>query len=137
MADQEALLALKSARSDWVPSRLEILSEKQKRLQQSLNFLGEGLKNHFALEEDALPPFLGEFLMRSLLLAHQKIRKLLEDAKSLITDANLEGLSQEELMSRDSYLQHAIGSLSDQIEEHAEREEILLEMLKQVLVEPG
>ena len=75
ITDQEAITALKRARPDWIPGRLVTTSERQERLWQTLSFLDEGLKNHFALEEKILPPLLGEFLMRALVTQHREIRK--------------------------------------------------------------
>jgi len=137
VTDQEALITLKGARSDWTTDRQEMLSEKQKKLQQAMNFLDEGLTNHFASEEEALPALLGGLLMQSLLVEHREIRRVLDDAKSIVTNTNLAGLSQEELVSKGSEIQQAVNSLCRLIEEHADKEDILLEMLRRVLTEKG
>ncbi len=50
MVDRQALNALTRARADWIPGRLDILSKEQKKLQETLGFLHEGLRNHFAYE---------------------------------------------------------------------------------------
>jgi hemerythrin len=137
VSDQEALNSLKSTRSDWVPGQLEILSEKRNKLQQTINFLDEGLRNHFAREEEVLPAVLGGFLMQALRREHQEIEKLIHDANLLVVSTNLEGLSQEELTSYDSKIKQTVSSISRLIEGHTDREDIFLEMVWRVLEEGG
>ncbi len=137
VSDQEALNSLKSTRSDWVPGQLEILSEKQNKLQQTINFLDEGLRNHFAKEEEVLPAVLGGFLMQALRREHQEIGKLIHGANLLVVSTNLEGLSHEELTSYDSKIKQTVSSISRLIEGHADREDIFLEMVRRVLEEGG
>ena len=89
VTDREALSSLQQARSDWVPGRLDILTEKQKKLAQTISTLEAGLKNHFAYEEKYLPPILGELFTRALLIEHQEINE--GDTSSLswsISDAD-------------------------------------------------
>lgn len=135
VTDREALASLQKARTDWVPGRLEILSEKQKKLQQTVIALDEGLKNHFDYEEKYLPPILGELFMQALLIEHREINKGLNDAKITVTDTKLEGLSREQCLVEESTLQEVINNLCQAIEEHAHREEIILEMLQKALQE--
>lgn len=137
VSDQEALNALTRARADWIPGRAEILSEKQKRLQQTLSFLGEGLQNHFALEAKYLPPFLGELFMRALLLEHREIGKEIDEARSTAANMKLEGLSREELLLKEAQIQQMVSGLCQAVEEHAAKEETLLEMLENGLQESG
>jgi hemerythrin len=135
IGDQEALLSLQSARPDWIPGRLEILSEKQNKLTQTINFLSEGLKNHFAKEEMFLPPVLGEFLMRALILEHREIGKAIKEVRAMAANTKLEGLSREDLMSREAEIQQKVGNLCNLIEEHANKEELMLEMVQRALEE--
>lgn len=134
-SDREAMNALTKARAEWIPGRLEILSEKQKRLQQTLSFLDEGLSNHFHYEQTYLPPLLGELLMRALLLEHGEIRKEIDEAKSIVADTKLDELSREELLSEESNVHQVVGTLCQLVEEHATKEEMLLEMLQRALEE--
>jgi len=135
--DQEALTALEKARADFIPGRLEVLTEKQEKLQQTLNFLDEGLKNHFAFEDKALPPLLGELPMRGLLLEHREIKNKIDEAKSIVASTKLEGLSREELLSREAHIQQTITSICQLVEEHATREEAILDMVQRALEEKG
>ena len=135
LSDQEALNALTRVRADWIPGRLEILSEKQKRMQQTMSALDEGLKRHFYYEERYLPPLLGELLTRALLLDHGEIKKEIDAVKSMMIDTSLEELSRDELLSRESYINRIISNICQVIDEHATNEELLLEMLKRALEE--
>jgi len=133
ISDQEALPGLERVRADWVPGRLGTLAEKEDKLQQAIGFLDEGLQNHFAYEEKVLAPLLGELFMRALVLDHQEIRKEIDAAKSIVTEAKLEGLSREELLNKESHIQQVIKNMCYLIEEHAYKEETILEMLQKVL----
>ena len=133
VSDQEALASLKSVRSDWPPDRLELLAEKQRKLKQTMDFLEEGLRNHFSKEEDVLPTLLGEFLMQSLLLEHEEITGKIDGVKLVATDSELGGLSEAELESLDSEIKRKISDFSRLIEEHADREEMMLEMVARAL----
>lgn len=135
VSDQEALNSLRSAGSDWVPGRLEFLSQKQSRLKQTLNYLEEGLQNHFAREEEVLPPVLGEFLMRALRLEHQEIVETIDRARSVAVDTKLEGMSQEALESQDAEIRQTVDGLCRMIEGHADKEDLMLETVKVALDE--
>jgi hypothetical protein len=137
VTDHEALASLEKARADWIPGRPEILSEKQKKLQQTISSLEEGLGNHFALEERSLPPLLGELLMQSLVLEHRKIKKEIDVVKSMAAGIKLEGLSRDELLAKESQMQQMVDKLRQLVEEHATREEIILDMIQSALAEKG
>ena len=133
VSDQEALTSLKNVRSDWVPGRLELISEKQRKLKQTMSFLEEGLRNHFAKEEEVLPALLGEFLMQSLLLEHQEIVGKIDEVKLVAADSKLGRLSEAELESLDSEVKQKISDFSRLIEEHADKEEMMLDMVARAL----
>ena len=135
--DREALTTLEKARADFIPGRLEVLTEKQEELQQTLNFLDEGLKNHFAFEGKALPPLLGELPMQGLLLEHREIRNKIDEAKSIVASTKLEGLSREELLSKEANIQQTITGLCQLVEEHTTKEEAILDMVQRALEEKG
>ena len=133
ISDREALFSLEKARADWIPGRPEILAEEQRKLRQALSFLEDGLKNHFAYEEKALPPLLGELLTQALILEHREISTEIEEAKSMAADIKLEGLDREELLLRESHVRQAIDGICQGVEHHAAREETVLEMLERAL----
>lgn len=133
VSDQQALTALQKAHADFIPGRLEVASEKQNKLQQAMSFLEEGLKNHFAFEEKALPPLLGELLMQALVLEHREISREIDEAISTVANTRLGGLSREELLSKESNMQQMIDSICQLVEEHATKEEAILEMLRRAV----
>lgn len=136
VSDRESLNVIEQARSGWVPARLDILSEKLQKLQQTMSMLADGLNNHFRYEEEFLPPVFGEFLMRALLLEHEEVRRELAQAKQIVADASLEGLSREQLLATELKLQQVVNSVSHVIEDHAFREEVVLGMLERALENP-
>lgn len=133
ITDREAISGLQRTHADWVPGRFEILAEKQKRLQQVMGTLEDGLRNHFTYEEKMLPPVLGELFMRALILEHREVMKGIADAKSTVLGAELEGLSRDKLLAKESEIQQVINSLARTFEGHATREEVLLDMLQRAL----
>lgn len=133
VSDREAVSDLEEARIDWIPGRPQSLVEIKENLQQALSSLDEGLKNHFAFEEKNLPSLLGELFMKSIRLDHQEIRKALQQSKTMSTDTRLMGLSRDELMHKEAETQQTISNLIQLIEDHAAKEETLLEMLLRVL----
>ncbi len=137
ITDREALVSLTGARSDWIPGRLEGLSEKQEKLQQTLRYLDEGLKNHFFVEEEILPPLLGELFTRALVLEHREISAAISEAKSIVADIRLEGLGREELLSKESHIRQVTDNIRRLFEEHATREEVVLDMLQKALEDMG
>lgn len=135
VTDREALSSLSKTRTDWVPGRPESLAEKQKKLEQTLNALKEGLERHFGYEETYLPPIPGELFMRALLIDHREIRKEIDQTRTRVINLEVAGLSREECLVKESEIQYVIDSLSQAIAEHLNREEIMLEMLQKALQE--
>jgi hypothetical protein len=135
VADVEAMGTLEGARAEWVPGRPDVLAEKQKRLQQTLSFLDEGLRNHFALEENHLPSLTGDLFMRALILDHREIMKHVDDTRSMVDSMGVDRLTRDEVLSKESEIQQAIEHVRGLIEEHATREETLLYMLERALQE--
>ena len=133
VTDIEALITLEKARTDWVPGRLEALSEKKDKLQQVISLLDEGLKNHFDYEEKALPPLLGDLVMRAIVLQHNEIIKETNEAKSMHSFLNLEELNRDELLAEELRVQQRIGIILQLVEEHATREDLVLEMVQNAL----
>jgi hemerythrin len=135
LSDQEALTSLEKVRADWTPGRIEALSERHSRLQQVLSGLDEGIKKHFTFEEKALPTLLGDLLMRALWLEHREIEKEIDEARTIAADMPLEVSDREELLSNESRVQQRIGVVLQFIEDHATKEEMILEMVRRALVE--
>lgn len=132
VSDMDALFGFQQAHAVWAQSSIEVLSEKQKQLEQVTKRLDEGLKKHFDFEEKALPPIFGEILMKALVLEHRNTLKELERARATLA-SKMEGLTQEELLSRKAQLQQMIGNICQIVEEHASHEELILRMIKRAL----
>ncbi|MDO8568702.1 MAG: hemerythrin domain-containing protein [Dehalococcoidales bacterium] len=132
MNDMEAVFSLQQAYAGWTTSSIEATLERQKHLQKVMELLEIGLNNHFAFEENALPPLLGEMLMQALIIEHKEIRRQIAQAKVML-NTKLTDLPQEALLQQKLQIQQAINVMSQTSEEHAAREEIILNMMKKVL----
>lgn len=137
LTDQEALGNLEKARADWIPGRPEKVAEMCDKLQQTVGFLAEGLKNHFDFEEEVLPPLLGEALMQALFLEHEDIREAVSEARALVAELGLEEMGRGELMARESQVHEVINDMCQLVDEHAAREEVILGMVRRGLEEKG
>jgi len=133
ISDKQALTSLERARR--VSGGPEVLSQELGQLKQTLSQLDEGLKNHFAREEEWLPPVLGKFLMRALLIEHAEMQKAIDDARSAALGTVVEELSGRERVARDAELKKLVGRLSRLIRRHARMEDRVLGMLERALVE--
>ncbi len=132
VSDLEAFLGLQKVYSDWAQSSVSLIPEKQKIVKQVIANLAEGLFKHFGFEEKAFPPIFGTVLMRVIMFEHTNIRRQLEKVRAE-ADIPLEGLSQEETLSRKAHLQQEMGILNQMIEEHASSEDLILEKLQKAL----
>lgn len=133
--DIEALFTLHRTQSGWSQTSIAALTEKQEQLQQTINFLEQGLKNHFAFEEKALPALFGELLMKAILREHGEVAKQTETVKTVLASVKPEELEQRELLSKRAVIQQNINTLCQSVEEHAQHEEIILNMMKKTLEE--
>lgn len=131
--DIEALFTLQRTQSEWGQTSITALTEKRDQLLQTINFLEEGLKNHFDFEEEALPPLFGKLLMKAIRHEHNEISGQIESAKTTLANIKLEGLDQRELFSKKTVIQQNIHNLRQTVEEHAQHEEIILNMIKKAL----
>ncbi len=131
--DIDAMITLQKVSSEWTQSSLEELVNKQQQLQQALSLLEHGLKNHFALEEETLPPVLGKFLTKALISEHRNISKQIENAKAVLGEGGLEKLEQPELLEKKSVIREVVNKLYNTLETHANHEEVLFMMIKKGL----
>ncbi len=131
--DLEALFSLQRAYSGWSQSSMETLLEKQRILEETRGALQNGLERHFGFEEKYLPPLLGEILLQALALEHQAMLEQFVQAKPVLTNPKLPGMKQEELLIYKLNVQQVVSQLCQSIEQHLNKEEVLLQMLKTVL----
>lgn len=137
VTDLEALFTLQKARPDWILGTLEEIRKRQEKLLQTVSSLDEGLGNHFAYEEKVLPPLFGELLMRALALQHERIKVKTHEVKSLVRNSSPEALNQKELLATKSRIQRAVEHLLQLVEDHAAKEETILQMLREALESEG
>jgi hypothetical protein len=133
ISDEEAITTLKATSRDWIPGRRGGPEKRQMKLLQRLNFVEEGLKNHFATEETVLAMLLGELLTRAIILDHRNIVEKIHKARSIVADMVLQGLSREELLTKESQILQLIDHICHLIEDHATKEDIVLDMMERAL----
>ncbi len=135
MNDIDALFTLEATKrkAGWSATSVTKLIKERGKLLQTINLLGDGLKNHFDYEEKVLPLVLGELLMKAILREHQKIFGQIENAKTTLI--NLEGTDQDELLSKRTVVQESVNNLCQTVEDHAHQEETTLNMMKKAIEE--
>lgn len=137
LADHEALASLEKARLDWTPGRFGSPQERRERLREELATLESGLKKHFRFEERSLPSLVGGLLVRAFALQHREILKEIEGSRSMLAEAELEGLEREALLVEEARVQQRIGVVLRLVEEHAANEELILRMIETALADAG
>jgi hemerythrin len=133
VSDSEAVTLLNETHSNLNPQQMDAVDHSHKELQGAINLLDQGLQNHFTVEDKTLPSLLGELLMEALRIEHNDIISLVNEVKAAITNFNLEGLNREEMLYKEFNLQKVINNLTEQIEQHAAKEEAMLNMMKRVI----
>lgn len=133
VADREALFKLEREQYSWTPGQPGEMGARQQQIEETLQRLDQGLRSHFALEEQYLPPLFGDLLMKGMLLEHHNLLEKLGQTRAMIAGKNPEFLSRAQLLEQQSSIRDAIGSLSRHIEDHASSEEVIFDMLKMTL----
>jgi hypothetical protein len=133
--DREAASGLQKMREDMMVDVKSTAAEKQSKIEEALAVLEAGLKNHYAFEEEYLPPLLGELLMESLVLEHKQLLEKLGQVKSVIENVKLEKLSRNEQLNEEAVMFGLLNRIIREKEGHINREEAILEMLQKVLEE--
>jgi len=136
VADPEALSLLRKLHTEWSSGGKELMLERQNKLRQTFATLDEGLQNHFALEAQYLPQFIGELLVKALTLEHREIEEQIETAKSMSFNMESEDLNHDTIL-REAHVHQIIDDVYLQIEKHIDKEEILLSMLEMGLRDSG
>jgi len=135
--DKQALVVLEKAQVELAPDQTGLPSEKQATIQQALSALDDGLQNHFRHEEESLKPLLGELLMQALVLEHQEIAKTISKAIEILGGIQQGGLSPRQQMARELDLYQAIDDVRLMVDDHASREETILDMVHRALADRG
>ena len=135
ISDIDALFALQTTqyKAGWSMTSVTDLKKKRDQLLQTINLLGDGLKNHFDYEEKVLPLLFGELIMKAILREHHEISGQIENVKTTLI--NLEGLDQDEFSSKRSVVQQSINNLSQTVLDHTHHEETFLNIMKKAIEE--
>jgi hypothetical protein len=137
VTDVEALFVLRQAYAKWSQCTPEELAAMQQQLLETLNSVEQGLRIHWNYEEKALPPVFGEVLMKALVYEHNEITGRIKAARAVLTGNKLDGLEQQELLSRKTAIHEAINHVLQVIEEHSNHEEMIFKMMKKALEGPA
>ncbi|MBI2851836.1 MAG: hypothetical protein HYX84_01855 [Chloroflexi bacterium] len=136
MSDLEALFNLQRIYSEWTESSVETLIDRQKRLEETITSLYDGMKNHFRFEEENLRPLLGEAILQALSKIHRKIQRHLLRTRSALA-LLFDGMNNEEKIAHKLRMEKSVYDLCQLIDQHRTQEEILLHVLKGMLEAAG
>ncbi len=101
-------------------------------LQQKISYLDEGLKSHYAREEDLLNPHLGDWLMQGIVKEHREIENYLDKVKSLFW--SIQKSSSELSPVIHLQIKHAVEYLCRLIESNNLKENSVRELLGKIEV---
>ena len=132
MGEFDALLSLQEIQSQCNQTSMDQLISQKKQVLEALSLVQNRLDNHHYFEENALRPLFGELFMKALILEHSEIRRDIEEIILIINDCMLEGFTQADLQERKTILQERISNLCLTLEQHANLEEQMLQMLRKV-----
>ena len=127
--DLEALDDLKGLRDSFSNTDEVVLADKIKVLRESMSHFINSLSKHFDDEDQLFPKVLGEPLARALKHEHQQIK---EDINSIIAIGDNRGLDQISQQRSPAIVMHIfqrISALRKMVEEHALKEDVVLQML--------
>jgi hypothetical protein len=133
--DKQALAVLEKAQVELAPDQTGLPPEKMEAIQQALSALDDGLVNHFHHEEESLSPLLGDLLMQALVLEHQEIAGAISKARQILAGIQKGELNQRERLARELDLYQTIDDIRLMVDDHASREETILDMVHRVLRE--
>jgi len=126
----EAILAQMKLVNELVDERKSIktgpnMAYWKMNLQQSINYLHEGLKQHYLYENEVLPFLAGNSLMDAILLERQTMMKRLEEIDFLLLNISPEGLS-----AIWNNVRKVISNFSQWLFDHHMLEDVMLKNLK-------
>lgn len=132
VSDLEALFNLQACYSEWTQGSIETLIERQKRVEETVVTLQEGMRNHFRFEEKNLRPLLGEASLQALSRIHRRLERQLQRTRAVLA-ITFNGMGIGEKMAHKSRVEKAVYDLCQMIDQHRTQEEILLHILKGML----
>jgi len=127
--DLEALEDLKSLRGSFSGADEVALADKLKELKQAMSCFIDSLRKHFDDEEKLFPGILGEPLARAIILEHRQITEDINSLTAIGDNAALDQISQQSSPAIVMYILQRISALLKMVEEHAVKENVVLQML--------
>lgn len=113
------------ASTDLNHEQLQALNGKCFNLKQTMDYLDEGLKNHWTHEDNVLAELIGNPLMKSIKIEHDEIKKQVREINLIIDKC-----TPREFLANRAYLMHIISYLGESIREHEIKEDTILQLLK-------
>ena len=137
LSDTEASSELRRAADEWVPGRPGGGREMVARLQQLLETLESGLKEHFRCEEEYLLAALEQHgdralvsALNDLLTMHEGINGALAHLRDVAQELASAGHSRHLWLAKAADLRAALETVRRQVEHHAEQEDGLFRMAR-------
>jgi len=115
--------------ADLNHEQLQTLKNRSFSFKQTMNYLDEGMKKHWVLEDQVLPELIGKPLAKSLHIEHVEIMKQMNEIKSAVFNIEL-----RDFLLKRAYLKNSISYLSQYIREHEAKENTILQLLKKQFV---
>ncbi len=133
--EMDALLGIEQAKDELITDVRTTFSEKLERLKRSVITLEEGLSNHYQLEEQELPQLLGRLPMDALIADHRRLRDEFLELKQRILSIESRRMTRNDKIAEEAVLYQMVSRMSKKLEEHKNREEAILLLLKDYLEE--
>jgi len=127
--DLEALEDLKLLRDSFSGTDEIVLADKLRELKQAMSHFIDSLQKHFDDEEKLFPGVLGEPLARALKHEHRQITEDITNLIAIGDNTGLEQISQQRSPAIVMHIFQRISALRKIVEEHALKEDVVLQML--------
>lgn len=128
IGDRKALEVLKKAEAETIGDLSQPLSAKIEKILSSLTALEEGLKHHYDLEHETLPPIVGEVLMEALEIQHAEMLTEIESACSTLARSKAEHMTPQDRIVEEALMDALLERITREKEWHMVKEEAILDM---------
>ena len=109
--------------------QLQALNTKCFNLKLTMGYLDEGLKGHWAHEDQVFPDLIGNPLLKSIHIEHGEILKQMREIDFVLAKS-----TPQEFLANRAYLNHLISYLARLISEHETKENTILQLLKRQFI---
>ena len=127
--DLEALEEFEILRDSFSGIDETVSANKLKELKETMNYFIDVLSKHFDYEEKLFPGILGEPLTRALTQEHRQIREFITSLIAIGDNSGLDQISKQRSPAIVMHIFQRISALRKMVEEHALREDVVLQML--------